>query len=107
MEKKPGRIQEVGASLSEEFQRVVPLHPEKKQRNKRPSAKENAASIDAGLKRFYAFALAERQRHRLGVIARARVAFSLQQSLLQAGYPAALVKQVLFAMLTSSFIGGK
>jgi hypothetical protein len=108
MEKKLNRIEEVSSSLSAEFQRVVPLHPGKKQRDKKNfSEKESAASIETGLKQFYAFALAERQRHRLGVIARARVAFNLQQSLLQAGYSAELVKQVLFAMLTSAFIGGK
>ena len=48
---------------------------------------------------------AEREKHRLGVIARARVAFGLQQRLLAAGYPPALVKQVLFAMLVSAFVG--
>lgn len=107
MGKAQGQIQEASARLCEEFQRVMPLHPEKNQRKKRPSAKEITAASEAGLKKFYEIALAERQRHRLGMINRARVAFGLQQRLLQAGYSPVLVKQVLFAMLTSSFIGGR
>ena len=107
MEKTQGRVQEISARLSAEFQRMVPLHPEKNQHKKRPSEKEITGTSAAALNKFYEVALAERQRHRLGVIGRARVAFALQQHLLKAGYPPALVKQVLFAMLTSSFIGGK
>ncbi len=107
MEKSPSRVQVASARLSDEFQRLVPLRPDKNQRGKRPSEKEIASSSETGLKKFYEIALAERQSHRLGVIGRARVAFNLQQRLLQAGYPSHLVKQVLFAMLTSSFIGGK
>lgn len=100
-----GTIQEISEKLCEEFQRAVPLHPPKPKRGKKLSEAEIRSSTEAALQRFYAVAHGERERHRLGVIGRARVAFNLQQRLLQAGYPAPLVKQVLFAMLTSVFIG--
>ena len=64
-------------------------------------------ATESGLKKFYEAARVEREQHRLGVIGRARVAFALQQRLLAAGYPPAIVKQVLFAMLISAFVGGK
>ncbi|MCK9389889.1 MAG: hypothetical protein M0Q22_16060 [Sulfuritalea sp.] len=59
------------------------------------------------MRKFYEVAKSERLRNRLGVIGRARVAFGLQQRLLHTGYPAPVVKQVLFALLTSAFSGDK
>jgi hypothetical protein len=107
MEKMQGRIAEISEKLYEEFQRVLPLHPEKRKSGKNPSESEIKSRSEAALKKFYHAANEERLRHKLGIISRARVAFSLQQRLLKAGYSVALVKQVLFAMLTSVFIGAK
>lgn len=105
MAKVRGRIDEICDRLIEIFVREVPLQPAIAKGKKRLSENEIAAVVDSGLKRFYGAARAEREKHRLGVIARARVAFGLQQRLLAAGYPPALVKQVLFAMLVSAFVG--
>ena len=107
MKKTPGSVPAISERLCAEFQRVVPLHPDKPSRNKRPSDNEIKSASEAALDRFYELARQERQNHRLGVIGRARVAFSLQQRLLAAGYPAPLVKQVLFAMLMLVFVGDK
>lgn len=109
MGKEKGRIQVIGAELCEDFQRLVALPPDKtrgKSRHK-PSDQDIKAASEAALKKFYAAADALRRTHRLGLIGRARVAFDLQQRLLAAGYPSPLVKQVLFALLTSAFVGGK
>lgn len=107
MSKTQGAIQNICDKLSEEFQRAVPLRPELIKRGKKISENEIKSSSEAALKKFYETAFQERQRHGLGVIGRARVAFGLQQRLLQAGYPPPLVKQVLFAMLATVFVGGK
>lgn len=107
MSKTPGLIDQICDKLSEEFQRAVPLQPDQVKRGKRLSESEIKASSEVALKKFYETAYQERQRHGLGVIGRARVAFGLQQRLLQAGYPPPLVKQVLFAMLATVFVGGK
>ncbi|HJW54950.1 MAG TPA: hypothetical protein VJ577_06740 [Burkholderiaceae bacterium] len=107
MSKTPGRIDQICDKLSEEFQRAVPIQPDRVKRGKRLSESEIKSSSEAALKLFYDAAYQERRRHGLGLIGRARVAFGLQQRLLQAGYPPPLVKQVLFAMLTTVFVGGK
>lgn len=107
MAKAQGRIQEICERLLAAFRNAVPLHPEGGKGQKRPSEKEIALATESGLKRFYEAARAEREQHRLGIIGRARVAFGLQQRLLDSGYPPALVKQVLFAMLVSAFVGKK
>ncbi len=100
-------IQSISTKLSEEFQRAVPLHPAPLKRGKKPSECEIKSTSEDALRKFYGVAREERLRYRLGIIGRARVAFSLQQHLLNAGYPAPLVKQVLFAMLTSVFVSDK
>ena len=108
MAKMQGRIQQISEQLCEEFQRILPLQPPvKTKRGKHPSEAAVRSSSEVALKQFYEVAYNERQRHGLGLIGRARVAFELQQRLLQAGYPAPLVKQVLFALLVSAFVGGK
>jgi len=107
MGKAQGRIADICDRLSAAFCSAVPLHPESGKGRKRPSEKEIALATESSLKKFYEAARAERERHRLGVIGRARVAFHLQQRLLAAGYPPPVVKQVLFAMLVSAFVGGK
>lgn len=107
MAKAQGRIADICDRLSDTFRSAVPLHMEGGKGRKRPSEKEIALATESGLKKFYQAARAERQQHRLGIIGRARVAFRLQQQLLAAGYPSPVVKQVLFAMLVSAFVGDK
>lgn len=107
MGRPQGRIQDICGRLLDAFTNAVPLHPEGAKGRKRPSEKEIALATESGLTKFFEAARAEREQHRLGVIGRARVAFALQQRLLAAGYPAPLVKQVLFAMLVSAFVGGR
>ena len=107
MGKKQGRIQDISGRLCEEFQRVVPLLPGKVKPGKPLSENEIKAASETALNKFYAAAQRERLHHRLGIIGRARLAFALQQGLLKAGYPSSLVKQVLFAMLASAFVGDK
>lgn len=107
MGKPQGRIPDICERLFDAFCSAVPLHPQDVRGRKRPSEKEIALATESGLKKFYEAARAERERHRLGVLGRGRVAFHLQQRLLAAGYPPTLVKQVLFAMLVSAFVGGK
>lgn len=107
MSKKLGKIDQICDKLSEEFQRAVPIRSDRFKRGKRLSESEIKSSSEAALKKFYETAYQERQRHGLGVIGRARVAFGLQQRLLQAGYPTPLVKKILFAMLATVFVGGK
>ena len=99
-----GTVAAVCERLCEVFNREVPLGAKLPQGRKK-SAKELAATVDAGLARFYDAARRERTSYGVGVIGRARVAFGVQERLLAAGHPPALVKQVLFAMLVSAFAG--
>jgi hypothetical protein len=84
--------------LFERFCRELPLQV--------PGARARSTTqVETALQRFYAEARAQREERRLGIIGRARVAFALQQRLLKAGYPAGLVRQVLFALLAVAFSG--
>ena len=107
MEKTHGQIPDSCDRLSEAFQRLVPVHPGSFKGRKRPSEKEINATSERAMQQFFAAAREERLQHGLGIIGRARVAFGLQQRLTKAGYPPELVKQVLFAMLSSAFVGDK
>ena len=107
MEKTRGGVQEISEKLSNEFQRVLPLHPQPGRQQKKLTESEIKAKSEAALQGFYELARKEVHSHSLGVLARARVAFNLQQRLLGKGYEPALVKQVLFAMLVSVFVGRK
>lgn len=100
-----GKIQEIGERLFVAFHAAVPLPEAPAKGGKKLSEKEIRRQVDAGLANFYAVARTERERSRLGLIGRARVAFDVQQRLLTAGYAPPLVKQVLFAMLVSAFVG--
>lgn len=102
-----GQIPHSCDRLSEAFQRLVPLHPAPPKGRKRPSEKELKATSERALQQFLAAAREERLLQGLGIIGRARVAFGLQQRLIKLDYPPALVKQVLFAMLSSAFVGDK
>ena len=98
-----GQVQEIADRLFFVFQSVSPCDRPGLRREQ--SAQDRERLVDAGLKRLYAEAAAEREKHRLGVLGRARVAFHLQQKMIAAGYPPLLVRQVLFAMLASAFTG--
>ena len=107
MAKTQGQIPDICDRLSEAFQRLVPLHPTSLKGHKRPTEKEVKATSERALHQFLEAAREERLQQGLGAIGRARVAFGLQQRLMKAGYPPSLVKQVLFAMLSSAFVGDK
>lgn len=94
-------VTEVGDQLFAFFKTVIPV-PDKQTKKK---AASSLKSLEKNLESFYAEARRQRDQHRLGLIGRARVAFYLQQHLLAAGYPLALVRQVLFAMLLTAFVG--
>lgn len=98
-------VEQVAGRLLLAFRAAVPLPAELMKGKKKPSQAEIRQRVEAGLAGFYETAKGERARLRLGLIKRARVAFHLQNHLLAAGYDPALVKQVLFAMLVSAFIG--
>ncbi len=97
-----GVVKETGDRLAKFFLDVVPL-PSGQIKGKKISP----SLIEAGLQRFYQEARAVRDQNRLGIIGRARVARYVQQQLLVAGYAPDLVRQVLFSMLVSAFIGSK
>jgi len=69
------------------------------------SRKKAESLAKEGLDSFLRAAASARCEYRLGLLARARVAHRLQRSLVAKGYPPALVRQVLFAMLAESFTG--
>jgi len=100
-----GLTDDISEKLLKEFQLVMPMVPRKPKQGKKED--ELKVEYGAALERFYRVAEQERTKHKLGIIGRARVAFGLQQRLLRAGYAAPLVKQVLVAMLTTAFVGGK
>lgn len=87
------------------FTEAVPSPERLARQGRKPAEADVVRLVEQGLARFHAAAREERQQQRLGIIARARLAFALQRRLLAAGYDAALVKQVLFAMLVQAFVG--
>lgn len=97
-----GKIQEIGDRLFEKFHEEIFSGRHKSR--KKISPQETREIADAGLRRLYEAALAEREKHGLGMIARARVAFYLQKRLLAAGYPPPLVRQLLFSLLVAAFV---
>jgi len=106
MKKKLGLIDEISEKLFTEFKAAMALNPKSKP-GKRPTEKDIKADSAAALDTFYRRAEEERNKHRLGIVGRARVAFGLQKRLLEAGYAPALVKQVLLAMLAAVFVGSR
>lgn len=74
-----------------------------------PKAKKNKAPTQAewtlALGKFNAEARSIRTRFHLGVIGRAMVAYRLQPRLLASGYSPDVVRQLLFSMILSAFIG--
>lgn len=98
-------IEEIIERLYAGFRSAVPLPGDQPKGKKPPGKQEVERRTAAGLAQLYEAARTERHKHRLGIVSRARVAFGLQKKLLAAGYEPRLVKQVLFAMLTTGFVG--
>lgn len=98
-------VQNASEQLVETFKQLVPLQPVPPKGSHAVAAEGQSKSNAEPLAKFYECARAERTRLGLGVIGLARLAFGVQQRLLAAGYPPQMVKQVLFAMLTSAFVG--
>lgn len=92
---------EIAAQLIEIFQRIMP--PPSRQKASRSAGK--AADVSGAMERFYDEARVLRERHRLGIYGRARVAFELQGRMLKEGYPADLCRQVLISLVLSAFVG--
>jgi len=91
-----GKIAEAAAALEQAFQRQAPLDKKKRPRE---------ADWVAALERFHRDALRIREQYRLGLLARAGVAYRLQQRLIAAGYPVEAVRQVVFSLVLKAFIG--
>ena len=84
-----------------EFQKEFPLTDDKGSgRTIKNLSKKN---IEQRLNRFYEEAREARKKHHLWVISWARVVFKLQQRLLLAGYPPAMVSKLLLAMMFTSY----
>jgi hypothetical protein len=73
-----------------------------------PSSKKGRISEQDwtnSLEKFHREARDIRQRLSLGVLARARVAFMLQQRLISEGFPADVVRNLVFTLLLNAFSG--
>ncbi len=57
------------------------------------------------LEKFHKEAREVRQRLALGIFARARSAFMLQNRLLEAGFPADIVRKLVFTLVLNAFSG--
>lgn len=91
---------EIASQLVEVFRRILPPPA---QRRAVPT-KGKPPNVLEAMNCFYVEARATRDRHKLGVYGRARVAFEIQKQLLAGGYPAELCRQVLFSLIISAFI---
>lgn len=91
------RYSEATLALEEAFVRVTP----KTKKNKAPSEADWALALE----KFNAEARVIRTKFRLGVIGRAMVAYRLQPRLIASGYAPVVVRQLLFSMILSAFVG--
>lgn len=96
------QVHEAGDELFQLFQKIVP--PPNDRRGKK-NIKQSKAQIGESLDRFYREAKVLRAKHRLGLIARARVVRHLQGRMIAGGYEADLVQRVIFSLILSAFIG--
>jgi hypothetical protein len=78
------------------FQKILP--------KPRPG-KMRQGEVAQALQKFLVEVRAERERRKLGILARARLALLLQRKLLAAGYSPDLVRQVLFSVLAVALVG--
>jgi len=92
------KVAEATAALEQAFLRSMPEN-----RKKQLSEVEWTRS----LKKFYDEAAKIRLRFSLGFVARARVAYRLQQQLIAAGFQADAVRKVVFSLILNSFTGSK
>lgn len=92
------RLTEATDALLQAFVRGIP-----KGKNKATSEVE----WNKALGKFYVEAKEIRTRYALGFITRARVAYQLQNRLLEAGFDADTVKKVVFSLVLSSFADSK
>lgn len=89
------RLQDITSSLEDAFQQSLPVAKSKK---------PTLADWTSAIRIFNGKARKIRLEHKLGVFGRAIVAYRLQQRLLAAGFPAAVVRQVIFSMVINAFI---
>jgi hypothetical protein len=94
------RTEHAVEDLSQAFERLF-----RAETGKRATRDRIRKAAEDRVESFLDAAREARTRHRLGLIGRARVAYLLQKRLLAAGYPAGIVKQVIFAMIAASFTG--
>lgn len=94
------KVTDAGDELFALFEKTVSLPAEKIK-----GGRGSEAQIQLALERFYVEAKSVRSKHRMGLISRARVVRHFQSRMVARGYPAALVKQVTFALIVSAFIG--
>lgn len=92
------KVSDAADALEQAFLRSVPANKKKRL---------NVDEWTISLQKFYLEASEIRRRYSLGLIARARVAFNLQQRLMAAGFPAEAVRKVVFSLILSSFTGQK
>lgn len=97
-------VEEFANFLFEAFCRTLPLNSAALREYKRKSADAQREMVKKRLDAFFAMAHEERERRRLGIIGRARVAYALQKRMLEAGYPHQLTKQILLALLMAAFV---
>lgn len=93
----------VAQRLFEVFRRTVPTPAERLARQGRRA--RSTEDFSPSLGRFYEQAKELRKEYRLGILARARVAYTLQRDMIAAGYPAGMTRQVLFSMIVLAFVG--
>lgn len=72
---------------------------------KPPKRSASAKAAEEALERFLVRVSEVTRDERLGLFGRALLTYRLQRLLIAKGYPPALVRRVLFAMLAHSFTG--
>jgi hypothetical protein len=93
------KADDLAESLFLLFQKEYPRFDSKRPGRKTALSKKD---IEQRLSRFYEAARKERKDHRLWIVNWARVVLKLQQRLLSAGYPPAMVSKVLLALIFAS-----
>jgi hypothetical protein len=92
------KVTEAAVALEEAFLRSAPSN-----RKKRSSEEEWTRSLH----KFFVEAADIRRRFSLGLIGRARTAYLLQQKLIVAGFPADVVRKLVFSLILNSFTANK
>ena len=94
-------IEEISQQLFSVFKDCIPPPSQWKKQSRRIDPEEANRSLG----RFYDKARELRKIHRPGILARVRIVLALQQQLLAESYPADMVRQVLFSLILSAFVG--